>query len=68
MPEPTCRACYAKTLTESERERFYAEPVTSCIFWCDEHQRAMDAVISSLPSVQLIRSSAATVAFPKATS
>ena len=52
---PTCRACYAATLTPSQRERFYAEPVTSCIYWCDDHHRAMDAVLNALPSVQFIR-------------
>ena len=59
---PTCRACYAATLTPDQRERFYAEPVTSCIYWCPEHQRLMDEVVESLPAVKMIRASES--AFP----
>jgi hypothetical protein len=59
MSEPTCRACYAATLGEAERQRFYAEPVTSCIYWCPDHQRAMDAALNSLPQVQFIKATAA---------
>lgn len=59
MSEPTCRGCYAATLTPAMRERFYAEPVTSCIYWCNEHQRAMDEVLNSLPQVQYIKAMAA---------
>jgi hypothetical protein len=64
MSELTCRACYAATLTPAERERFYAEPVTSCIYWCDDHQRAMDEVVNSLPQVQMIKASASAFEFP----
>lgn len=60
MPEPTCRGCYAATLTPDERERFYAEPATSCIYWCDDHRRAMDDVLNSLPQVQYIKATMAT--------
>lgn len=55
MPEPTCRACYAATLTDAERERFNAEPVTSCVFLCADHQRAMDDALAGFPPVQLQR-------------
>jgi hypothetical protein len=39
---PTCRSCYAATLTPDERDRFNAEPVTSCIYLCPTHQEAID--------------------------
>lgn len=42
MPEPTCRTCYAQTLSEGERTRFFAEDVTGCIYYCPEHQKAQD--------------------------
>ena len=61
---PVCRACYAATLTDAQRERFYAEPVTSCIYWCDDHQRAMDRVLNSLPQVQFIKASVPAFEFP----
>lgn len=57
--EPTCRACYASTLTPSQRERFYAEAVTSCIHWCLDHQRAMDDALSNMPQVQYIKATMA---------
>jgi hypothetical protein len=60
----TCRACYAAALTPAERERFYAEPVTSCIYWCDDHQREMERVLNSLPQVQLIKASMSAYEFP----
>jgi hypothetical protein len=59
MSEPTCRACYAATLTPDERQRFYAEPVTSCIYWCADHERAMEDVLNSLPQVQFIKATTA---------
>lgn len=55
MSEPTCCACYAATLNDGERERFYAEPVTTSIYWCPDHQRAMDDVLNSLPQVQYVK-------------
>lgn len=45
---PTCRRCYAETLTQGERERFYAEPVTSCVYLCPEHQVAYDRIAASI--------------------
>jgi hypothetical protein len=57
---PTCRGCYAATLTPVQRERFYAEPITSCIYWCDDHQRAMDEVLHSLPQIPYIEVTMAT--------
>ena len=41
----TCRVCYAKSLTPDECDRFYAEPVTSTIYLCPEHQAQYDDVI-----------------------
>ena len=59
---PVCRGCYAATLTPEQRERFYAEPVTSCIHWCDDHRRAMDEALENLPQIKMIR--AVESAFP----
>ena len=39
---PACRSCYAATLTPDERDRFNAEPVTSCVYLCPEHAEAID--------------------------
>lgn len=58
MSEPTCRSCYAATLTDEQRERFYAEPVTSCVHFCDEHQ---------LPQIQLIKATTTMFELPFAT-
>lgn len=49
MSGPTCRSCYAATLTDDQRERFNAEPVTTSVYLCDDHQRAMDAVLANMP-------------------
>jgi hypothetical protein len=55
MSEPTCRVCYAKTLTDDERGRFYGEPVTSCIYLCPEHEQAMAEVIAAMPPIEYIK-------------
>lgn len=57
----TCRRCYAETLTPAERERFYAEPVTTCVYLCPEHQAAYERV------ADLIDWSKVKVAAPRAT-
>ena len=51
MSRPACRGCYAETLTDAERERFNAEPVTSCIHLCERHKPAINltAQISAWP-------------------
>lgn len=49
MSGPTCRSCYAATLTDDQRERFNADPITTSIYLCPEHQRAMDTVLANMP-------------------
>lgn len=46
--QPRCRACYAATLSPDERDRFNAEPVTSCIYLCPGHQAALDERLARL--------------------
>lgn len=57
---PTCRACYAATLTPDERARLTAEPMTSCVYLCPRHQHAMDEALSRLPVIQYVNDSART--------
>jgi hypothetical protein len=45
----TCRACWMKTLTPAMRDQVAAEPVTTPVFLCDEHQAAYDEVLSTMP-------------------
>lgn len=52
---PTCRVCYAKSLSNDERDWFYSEPVTGCIYLCPEHQAAMDEAVAALPPVEFIK-------------
>ena len=42
---PTCRACYAATLTPDERGRFNAEPPTTSVYLCPSHQASLDEVL-----------------------
>lgn len=53
--EPTCRVCYAKSLSDDERDRFYGEPVTGCIHLCPEHRAAMDDAMAALPHIEFIK-------------
>lgn len=62
---PTCRACYAATLTPDERDRLVAEPVTSGVYLCPRHQHAINEALSRLPVIQYVNSSARTDAFRK---
>lgn len=41
----TCRTCYALTLSPDECDRFHAEPVTDCIYYCPEHQAEQDKIL-----------------------
>lgn len=45
---PTCRSCYAETLTDEELTRFNSEPATSCIYYCPKHQRVVDQMMASV--------------------
>lgn len=45
MAEPTCRTCYALSLTRDQRERFYGETVTTEVYYCPEHQRQVDDML-----------------------
>lgn len=48
MSEPTCRSCYAETLTDDELGRFNAEPVTTCVYYCPTHQAVVDQMMSKI--------------------
>lgn len=37
MSEPTCRGCYAATLTPDALARFNAEPTTTSVYLCPKH-------------------------------
>ena len=52
---PTCRVCYARTLTDAQRERFYAEPVTMSIYLCPEHPRVHDEALAAFDQSLLIK-------------
>lgn len=58
--EPTCRTCYAMTLSKYERARFFDEPVTGCIYLCPEHQARMDRALADLPKIEYVKASAPT--------
>jgi hypothetical protein len=51
---PTCRACYAATLTPDQRERFNAEPVTSCVYLCPEHDVMNERVAAMLADLVIV--------------
>lgn len=55
MNAPVCSTCYAETLPPDQRARFNAEPVTSCIYLCGEHQRAVDDLFAAMPLIQYAR-------------
>lgn len=42
MAEPTCRICYALTLPDDERERFFTGHITMPVYYCPEHQAVVD--------------------------
>lgn len=48
MIEPTCRSCWLSTLSESERERLAAEPITTCVYLCETHQKQWDDLMGGL--------------------
>lgn len=53
--EPTCRACYAHSLPDAERERFLREPVTMPVHYCDRHEavvRDLHTLAASLPFIK----------------
>ena len=47
MPEPTCRTCYAQTLSEGERTRLFAAGPSATTLRVDDPTRRLDA--PSLP-------------------
>lgn len=49
MSEPTCRVCYAATLTRDERDRFNAEPVTGSVYLCPPHEKVLADAVGTLP-------------------
>lgn len=67
---PTCRTCYAMTLSKYDRARFYDEPVTGCVHLCDQHQERFDAMMRDLPRLPLIKAgpNPEGVTFPRVTS
>jgi hypothetical protein len=42
----TCRTCYAHSLPDEQRLRFLEEPITMPVFYCPEHQAAVDRLHS----------------------
>ena len=49
---PTCRACYAATLTPDERDRLNSEPVTGCVYLCPEHEAALTAAMRPIEYIK----------------
>lgn len=70
--EPTCRACYIKSLPEAQRDRVISEPITGPIYYCAEHKAIEQDIRSILGPLVDITSLApdpldvATWDFPKA--
>ena len=52
---PTCRTCYAQTLSKYERARFWDEPVTGCVYYCPEHQAVQDQIMASVDWSKVIK-------------
>lgn len=48
MSAPTCRTCYLASLPDADRQRIAAEPVTSTVYLCPEHQAQMDSLLDRL--------------------
>lgn len=42
MISTTCRTCYALTLSDDERARFFARPPSTSVYYCPEHQKIVD--------------------------
>lgn len=45
---PICRSCYLASLTPDERDRATAEPLTSTIHLCADHQTAEDRLLARI--------------------